>query len=231
MDELVKRVLEARDSQEMAGVLRQADPAALEGLEAVAAAFWNRPDLDRAAASALLLRLATGFALEKHTLRALRLTTMLVDSGLAAGDRAVLGPALGTLGVLLVEAGETTEARRVLEEVLILSEGTGDALSRARALHNLGLVEAMEGHDARAVSCFEEAHSLATASGDGEVARLAGRFLELARPAPETARKPPEEPPAQAAAQPCPHCQGKGLVPKEDYGMVLCPACKGACQV
>lgn len=230
MDEFVKQVVESADSEDMARLMSLAEPAAREHLEAAAVAYWNKPGLDRQAASDLFLRMATGFARCKDYERAFRLAGMLADSALESGDRERLSPALGTLGVILMESGLTVEARRVFEKILALAEESGDARLRAQALHNLGVVEAMEGHDIRAVGCFEEALQLARATGEEEIARVAGRFLELARQASEAPPAPPKDVPP-AALLPCPQCQGQGLVQKEDYGLVLCPSCKGACHV
>lgn len=252
MDDLVERVAQSRDSEEMARVLEKAGPAAREGLMDAALGFWRRPGLDRRAASEFLLRMATAFARCQDPPRAARLAALVADSARESGDLEPLGRALGTMGVLLMNSGVTGEARRLFEQVLTLSRETGDARSRARALHNLGILEALEGQEIRAVGSFEEAQALARKSGDGEVARKAGLFLDAASgspapepagaspgPAPGPAAEPPGPSPGPApvatppapAPLPCPDCQGQGMVHKEDYGFVLCPTCRGAREV
>lgn len=230
MDEFVTRIAECRDSEAMARLIGPAEPAARAELESAAMEFWDKPGLDRQEASPLFLRMATAFALCQDYPRATRLATMVADQALEVGDKATLCPALGTLGVVLLASGQRVEARRVLEKVLTLAQETGDAHARARAFHNLGVLEAMEGRDNRAVTWFEGALDLARDSEDEKVARVAGRFVDLAR---EALASPPAEQaaPEPAASQPCPRCEGRGMVQKEDYGMVLCPRCKGSCQV
>lgn len=230
MDDFVKRVVESEESADMAEVMGSAQPGDLEFLEEAALAWWDKPGLDRKAASDLVLRIATAYAMCRDYQRAAHLATTVADSAMEAGDKEMLGPALGTLGVILMDSGLVVEARRVFEKVLDLTQETGDAHARARALHNLGVLEAMEGRDIRAVTWFEGARDLAREREDWDVTRVSGRFLDLAReasaPAPAPART--EE---SAERQPCPECAGQGLVRKEDYGMVLCPRCKGACRV
>jgi hypothetical protein len=180
----------------------------------------------------LLLRMATAFALGKDYPRAARLATVLADHAMETEDREMLCPALGTIGVILMDSGQTLEARRVFDEILTLTDKTGDAHSRARALHNLGVLEALEKRDTRAVAFFEEAATVARSTDDQEVAELSGRFLALAAEAPvDQAASPPPPTTPPANSQTCPACQGRGLIHKEDYGMVLCPTCKGACRV
>lgn len=226
MDDFLQRVVEAEDSADMAAVMASAPSGDLEFLEEAALAYWDRPGLDRKAAADLFLRVATAYAMIRDYQRAAHLATMVADSAMEAGDREMLGPALGTLGVILMDSGLVVEARRVFEKILDLTQETGDAHARARALHNLGVLEAMEGRDIRAVTWFEGARDLGREAEDWEVTRVSGRFLDLAReasaPTPAPARV--EEP---AEQQPCPACAGEGLVRKEDYGMVLCPTCKG----
>ncbi len=233
MDAFVKRVVESQDAERMARVLETAEAAWLDRLVELSLQFWDRPGQDRKAASLLLLRMATAFALGKDYPRAARLATVLADHAMETGDREMLCPALGTIGVILMDSGQTLEARRVFDEILTLTDKTGDAHSRARALHNLGILEALEKRDTRAVAFFEEAATVARSTQDEEVAALSGRFLSLAAEAPvaESASPPPQPAAPPATAQPCPACQGQGLVHKEDYGMVLCPTCKGACRV
>jgi Flp pilus assembly protein TadD len=150
---------------------------------------------------------------------------------MASGDLERLAPALGTIGVLLMDSGQTVEARRVFEEVLSVTARSGDTGSRARALHNLGLLEAMEKRDTQAVACFEEAFKQAWQAQDLQTAALSERFLNLVRESPDSPSAPSPESSAPEAPRHCPGCQGSGLVMKEDYGMVLCPDCKGACQI
>ncbi len=231
MDAFVKRVVECPDAEQMAGVLETAQPGWLEELEDMAFDFWDRPDVDRGEASVLLLRMATAFARCGHSPRGARLATTLADDAMASGDLERLAPALGTIGVLLMESGQTVEARRVFEEILSVTARSGDAESRARALHNLGVLEAMEKRDAQAVACFEEAFKQAWKAEDLQTAGLSERFLALAKDSPGSPGAPATGILAPEAPRPCPGCQGRGLVLKEDYGMVLCPDCKGACRI
>lgn len=231
MDAFVKRVVECPDAEQMAEVFEMAQPGWLEELEAMAFDFWDRPDVDRGEASVLLLRMATAFARCGHSPRGARLATTLADDAMASGDLERLAPALGTIGVLLMEADQTIEARRVFEEVLSVTARSGDAESRARALHNLGILEAMEKRDAQAVACFEEAFKQAWKAEDLQTAALSESFLNLVRGSPDSAGDPSTRVLAPEAPRPCPGCQGRGLVMKEDYGLVLCPDCKGACQI
>lgn len=228
MDAFVKRVVECPDAEQMAEALKTAESGWMDELEAMAFEFWDRPEVDRQEASTLLLRMATAFALCGNSPRGARLATTLADDAMAAGDQERLAPALGTIGVLLMGSGQTVEARRVFEEVLSVTARSGDARSRARALHNLGVLEAMEKREAQAVACFEEAFKQAWQAEDPEVAALSERFLALAG-APASPGSPAD--PVQGSSLPCPECQGQGLVMKEDYGMVLCPHCKGACRI
>lgn len=224
MDEFAIEVMTAKDVERMAARLQAAPPGAVEHLETRALEYWDKPGLDRRAAAPLFLRLATALALCKDYGRASRLSTMVADEAMDSGDKEALISALGTLGVVLMDSRMTGEARRVFDKLLILSEQAGDAWSRARALHDLGVLEALEGRDIRAVGWFEEALALARSCGDHETARLSERFLDLAGEAPAPA-SPSAEP---RRTKPCLDCLGKGMVQKEDYGMVLCPTCLGA---
>ncbi len=228
MDAFVKRVVECPDAEQMAEVLESAEPGWMDDLEAMAFEFWDRPEVDRQEASTLLLRMATAFALCGNSPRGARLATTLADDAMATGDLERLAPALGTIGVLLMNSGQTVEARRVFEEVLSVTARSGDSRSRARALHNLGVLEALQHQDDRALTCFKEAFQEAWKAEDPEVAALSERFLTLAGN-PASPGSPAS--PVQGSSLPCPECQGQGLVMKEDYGMVLCPHCKGACRI
>ncbi len=232
MDAFVKQVVESPDATTMARVLKTAQADRLDRLAALAVQFWDRPGLDRKAASKLLLRLATAFALNKDYPRAARLATTLADFATRTGDGRVLAPALGTVGVILMDSGDTAQARRVFEEILDLTDQAGDAHSRARALHNLGVLKALEKRDNRARAFFDEALARAGEADDEAIFSLSERLLSLAERETMDETSPPPPPAATpATARTCPDCHGKGLVHKEDYGMVLCPRCRGACQV
>jgi len=228
MDAFVKRVVDCPDAEQMAEALETAQPGWLEELEAMAFDCWDQPEVDRSEASALLLRMATALARCGHSLQAARLATTLADDAMAAGDLERLAPALGTIGVMLMGSDQTVEARRVFEEILSVTARSGDVQSRARALHNLGVLEARAKRDTQAVACFEEALKLAWKAEDLQTAALSERFLTRAGDGPDSPRVPSPEILAREAPRACPGCQGRGLVFKEDYGMVLCPDCKGA---
>jgi tetratricopeptide (TPR) repeat protein len=214
MDDLVKRVVESRDSDEVAEVLGKADQASRDRVQDLVTEFWDNPENDRGTASVLLLRIATGFAKSKDYARGSELAGILVEYGREFGDQETLCQALGTMGVMLMESGETPEARKIFEEILAISVETGDIYLRTRSLHNLGIIESLEGQSSQAIACFEEALQLARSSGDAKGVELAKRSLDLERKA--------------ATTRVCPKCKGKGLVYKEGYGVVICPECRGS---
>jgi tetratricopeptide (TPR) repeat protein len=92
-----------------------------------------------------------------------------IDLARAAGDRWLLGCAIGNYGSVMIQFGDSRKAVELTEEAYRICRGVGDVVFSAGSLNNLGWIALEEGDTVEARSRMEEAFELAELIDDSRM--------------------------------------------------------------